>query len=61
MTEPSPSELWFRAEAEREAGGYDDDWRRRRYHDLMAEQGYLVPGEPEDLPCGWPGRRRDPL
>jgi hypothetical protein len=40
-------ELW------RQSGG-----DRQRYHDLMVEHGYLVPGEREPLPCGWNGPDR---
>jgi hypothetical protein len=39
-----PFELW------QQAGGDAEEYRR-----LMREHGHLVPGEPEPLPCGWPG------
>jgi hypothetical protein len=44
---PSPGELWFRA-------GGDG----ARYRQLLREYGYLVPGTPQPLPCGYPAGRR---
>lgn len=45
---PSPFELW------QQADGNAEEYRR-----LMRHHGHLVPGKPEPLPCGWPGRRAD--
>lgn len=48
---PSPFELWQQASGD-----------AARYRELLVEHGHLVrrePGDDGNLPCGWPGPRRD--
>lgn len=47
---PTPAELWNQADSEHPG---DDDARVKRYRELMVEHGYLIPGEPQPLACGW--------
>lgn len=45
MVTPTPAQLWFQAEDEHPG---DVAARRRRYYELMAEHGLLVPAPPKE-------------
>lgn len=61
MAEATPFELWTQADQEHPGNA---SARGSRYRELMRKHGHLVdakPGEPRNLPCGWPGLPADDL